>query len=86
MLAFNPFTGTLDVVSDPTSTTRLGTIKLAGDLGGTALVPTVLKVNGVTISGVPNSGDTIVASSGTTASWQPPVASTQRTFAYWIAG
>lgn len=81
MLVFNPFTGTFDNVSDPATTTLKGIIRLAGDLGGTALSPLVLKLNGVTISGTPSSGNTLVASGGTTAAWQ--AFPTQRTMAYY---
>lgn len=65
------------------STLKKGKIQLAGDLGGTAAAPAVLKINGVTISGTPSTGQAIVATGTTTASWQPITASTQRTFAYW---
>lgn len=43
-----------------------------GDLSGTLPNPTVAKVNGVTISGTPTSGQVPIATSGTTASWSTP--------------
>lgn len=45
MLVFNPFTGTFDNVSDPATTTIKGVVKLANDLGGTALLPTVTNLH-----------------------------------------
>lgn len=49
--------------------TSAGTVTLAGDLAGTSAAPTVAKVNGVAITGTPTSGQTLVASSGTAATW-----------------
>lgn len=43
-----------------------------GDLGGTYPNPSVAKVNGVAVSGVPTSGQIIQATSGTTAAWVTP--------------
>lgn len=57
--------------STPDATTvKKGKVQLAGDLGGTALAPLVLKINSVTISGTPSSGQAIVATSPSAASWQ----------------
>lgn len=63
------------VVSVPApdaTTTAKGVVQLAGDLGGTAAAPSVLKVNGVTVSGTPTNGQVITASSGTAAAWATP--------------
>ena len=49
-----------------------GIVQLAGDLGGTATSPSVLKINGVTVGGTPATGKSILATSGTTAAWQTP--------------
>jgi hypothetical protein len=43
----------------------------SGDLGGVGTAPTVLKVNGVAVSGTPVAGDVPTATSGTAATWQP---------------
>lgn len=47
-----------------------GVVQLAGDLGGTAASPSVLKVNGVAVSGTPATGYAPIATSATTATWQ----------------
>lgn len=49
-----------------------GIVQLAGDLGGTAASPSVLKINGVTINGTPTDGQSILAVSGTQAKWTTP--------------
>ncbi|HSD56516.1 MAG TPA: glycosyl hydrolase family 28-related protein [Candidatus Saccharimonadales bacterium] len=43
-----------------------------GDLSGTLPNPTVAKVNGVTVTGTPASGNVLTASSASAASWQAP--------------
>lgn len=54
------------------TTSAKGIVQLAGDLGGTAASPSVLKVAGVTISGTPTAGQVPTASSGTAAAWSTP--------------
>ncbi|TAH34248.1 hypothetical protein EYC59_03105 [Candidatus Saccharibacteria bacterium] len=49
-----------------------GIVQLAGDLAGTATSPSVAKVNGISVSGTPTSGQVLTASSGTAASWATP--------------
>jgi len=58
-------------VNDATTSTK-GIVQLAGDLGGTASGPSVLKVNGIGVSGTPSSGQVLTASSSSAASWQAP--------------
>lgn len=61
-MSFRPPTG------DATLTTK-GLIQLAGDLGGTAASPKVTKVNGVSVTGTPSSGQILRAGSTSTAVW-----------------
>lgn len=79
-LKFNPFTGTFDFVNDPATTSSLGLVQLAGDLGGTAVSPLVLKLGGVVLSGTPSAGQVLIATGSAAASWQAPTITTQRTF------
>lgn len=59
--------------TDPDATTSTkGVVQLAGDLAGTATSPKVAKVNGITLSGVPTTGQVLTATSGTAANWQTP--------------
>lgn len=51
------------------TTSTSGAVRLTNDLGGTAAAPTVLRINGVTVSGTPSSGQVIVASSSSAAAW-----------------
>lgn len=59
--------------SDATTSAK-GIVQLAGDLGGTATSPSVLKVNGISVSGTPSNGQVLTASSSTAASWSTPAA------------
>jgi hypothetical protein len=61
--------GYQNLKTDTATTTRKGTIQLAGDLGGTASAPAVLKVKGVAISGTPSAGKSLISTSDTTAVW-----------------
>lgn len=58
--------------SPDATTNSVGLMELSGDLGGSATDPSVLKVNGVTISGTPSSGQVITATNGTNAAWSEP--------------
>lgn len=63
-------TGTLPVANLPdASTSAKGIVKLASDLGGTALLPSVLKINGTSITSSPSANQVIVASSSSASSW-----------------
>ena len=63
-----PATVSSGTVSDATTSSK-GIVELSGDLGGTASSPSVLKVNGIGVSGTPSSGQAIIAASGTAAVW-----------------
>lgn len=52
------------------SSTVKGILKLTNDLGGTADLPVVAKINGVAISGTCASGNVITGDSASTASWK----------------
>jgi trimeric autotransporter adhesin len=73
----NYVTGTLPATNLPVATTSaLGIIELAGDLGGTDTSPSVLAINGTSVPATPTAGQTLVATSGTSATWELlPVAS-----------
>jgi hypothetical protein len=73
----NYVTGTLPSTNLPVATTSaLGIIELTGDLGGTDTSPSVLAIHGTTVPATPTAGQTLVATSGTTATWELlPVAS-----------
>jgi len=58
-------------IPDATISTK-GKLQLAGDLSGIASAPVVAKVNGVSVTGTPTSGQVIAATSGTAAAWSTP--------------
>ncbi len=55
-------------VNDATTGAK-GIVQLAGDLGGNAAAPGVLKVNGISVTGTPSTGQALLATSTTAASW-----------------
>lgn len=58
-------------LSDAASLISTGT-SLGGDLSGNLPNATVSKINGVSVTGTPTTGQSIVATSSSTASWQTP--------------
>ncbi|MFZ1301708.1 MAG: hypothetical protein WAQ27_04030 [Candidatus Microsaccharimonas sp.] len=63
-------TVTANGIVNDASTIDKGIVQLAGDLGGTAGAPTVRRVNGVTVTGTPATGNVLTATSTTAANWQ----------------
>jgi hypothetical protein len=55
----------------PTGLAPTGAV--GGDLSGTLPDPTVAKIDGIALSGTPSNLEALVATSGTTADWQPVV-------------
>jgi hypothetical protein len=51
------------------SSSQKGKIQLAGDLSGSAVSPAVVAINGVTITGSPTNGQTLIATSTSAAIW-----------------
>ena len=58
------------------SSTTGGLITLDGDLGGTAVLPSVIAINGTTVPASPSAGQVLTATSSTTALWENPTAGT----------
>jgi len=64
----NSSSGVISAASS--SSSQLGVIKLAGDLGGSATLPLVAKINGVTVPSVsPTANQVLQATNSTTAVW-----------------
>lgn len=75
-LALEPSHGGVVVFFDGTNWAASGAYAtpVAGDLSGSSLAPTVAKVNGITLSGTPSTGQVLTATSGSAADWQNPSA------------
>lgn len=57
-----------DATPDATNSVK-GKLKLAGDLGGTADLPSVLKINGTSVPATPSANEILVATNGTNSVW-----------------
>lgn len=65
-----PAWGTIAAADLPAATTSAeGVVQLAGDVGGSATSVSVLKINGIPVTGSPTANQVIQASSTTTAAW-----------------
>lgn len=60
-----------EVAPNPATTTTIGVIKLSGDLGGTAELPSVLKINGATAPTIGSVGNSLQVSSGSALAYGP---------------
>jgi hypothetical protein len=74
--AWIPGTATSTTVNDASNASK-GIIQLTGDLGGTASSPSVVAINGVSVSGTPTVGYVPTATGGATATWQAQNAQAQ---------
>ena len=62
----------IDAATDATTLAK-GIVRLAGDLGGTAASPSVLKIRGVAVgAAAPTAGQVLTAVDGDDATWQNP--------------
>ena len=66
-----PGTVTSSTINDATTSSK-GIVELSGDLGGTASSPSVLKLNGISVSGTPATNQVLTATSTSTAQWATP--------------
>lgn len=74
------------------TTAAPGLVQLSGDLGGSATTPSVSRINGISVTGTPSSGQVLTATGSSAAAWSTPaavnsstVASSQQTANYTFA-
>jgi hypothetical protein len=64
--------GQIPTAGTGASNFTVGNATVGGDLSGTLPNPTVARIDGISVSGTPSSGQALIATSSTAASWSTP--------------